>query len=310
MTRYLLKRLLEVIPVVIGVSLVAFAIVHLVPGDPARLLLGPQATPDLVARLHDRLGLNQPLTTQYWHFIRGAVTFDFGTSLQLHRPVAKIIGERLAPSIFLVLYSLSLALLITVPLATAAALRRGTWVDHGIRMVTSLTFVMPPFWLGLMLLLIVSVQLGLLPTSGYGQTTVEHVRSLTLPSLTIALALSPVLLRQLRASLIETLGMDYVEAARVRGLSEWRVTFKHVMRNSLTSTLTFIGLIAGLLLSQTVILENVFAIPGLGGLLVDSVTGRDFPVIQALTLLFGTAVVLISIVVDLGYAAIDPRVRL
>jgi len=177
-------------------------------------------------------------------------------------------------------------------------------------LMTTVTFVMPSFWLGLMLLLVVSVQLGLLPTSGYGETPFEHLQSLTLPALTVALALSPVLLRQLRASLIETMGMDYVEAARVRGLSERRVIFKHVMRNSLTSTLTFIGLAAGVLLSQTVIIENVFSIPGLGALLVDSVTGRDFPVIQALTLLFGAAVVLISITVDIGYALLDPRVRL
>lgn len=310
MSGFLAKRLLDVIPVVIGITLVAFALIHLVPGDPARSLLGPTASPGAVTALRDQLGLDRSLPAEYWDFLRGAATLDFGTSVVFHRPVATVIADRTPASVLLILYSLLVALLIAVPLATIAAVWRGTWFDHAIRVLTTVTFVMPSFWLGLLLVLILSINLGLLPTSGYGDTFPQHIESLTLPAITVGLALSPLLLRQLRSSLIEALGSEYVEAARVRGLSRSRVILKHAMRNSLTSTVTLLGIAAGVLLSQTVIIENVFGIPGLGSLLVNSVTARDYPMIQALTLLFGLAVVLTSILTDVMYAMLDPRVRL
>lgn len=310
MSRFLAKRLLDVIPVVIGITLVAFALIHLVPGDPARSLLGPNASPRAVASLRQELGLNRPLPAEYWHFVTGAIRLDFGTSVVFQRPVATVIADRASASLLLIAYSLVVAVLIAIPLATIAAVRPGAWFDHAIRVLTTVTFVMPSFWLGLLLVLVVSVNLGLLPTSGYGDTIFERIQSLTLPAVTVGMSLSPLLLRQLRTSLIEALRSEYVEAARVRGLSRSRVILKHAMRNSLTSTVTLLGIAAGVLLSQTVIIENVFGIPGLGSLLVNSVTARDFPMIQALTLLFGAAVVLTSIVTDVMYAALDPRVRL
>jgi peptide/nickel transport system permease protein len=308
--RFVLTRLLDMIPVLIGLSVAAFLVIHLVPGDPARVLLGPHATPEAVELVQERLGLERPLPQQYWDFVSNAVRGDLGMPLRGDDTVAEVIGRRLQPSFMLVGYTLLLTLLIAVPLATIAAVRRGGLVDQAIRVLTTVTFVMPGFWVALLLIQVVSLQLGLLPTSGYGDTFAEHVESLTLPALTTALALSPLVLRQLRANVIETLQAEYVEAARVRGLSPARVLVKHVLRNSILSTVTLLGILAGVLLSLNVIVENVFSIPGLGSLLVASVSQRDFPVVQALTLLFGVIVVFASLLTDVLYGLLDPRVRL
>ncbi len=310
MGRFLLTRVLDMIPVLICVSIAAFLVIHLVPGDPARQLLGFSASPRAVAALDHRLGLDRPLPAQYWDFLSGAFHFDFGRSLQSRESVSELIARRAVPSLLLVAYTLVLTVVIAVPLATIAAVRRNGLVDQAIRMLTTITFVMPGFWLGLLLIEVVSLQLGLLPTSGYGDTPAEHLKSLTLPALTTALALAPLVLRQLRSSMIETLNAEYVEAARVRGLGPLRIMLKHVLRNSVISSVTLLGIIAGVLLSLNVIIENVFSIPGLGTLLVSAVDQRDFPIVQALTLVFGLAVVLASLLTDLFYAGLDPRVRL
>ncbi len=197
-----------------------------------------------------------------------------------------------------------------MPLAFAAALARDRPRDHAIRLTSTVAFAMPSFWVGLMLALLLSLKLGWLPPSGYGTSFLGHLRGLTLPALTLAISLSPLLIRVLRSSLIDTLGAEYIQAARARGLAERRVLVKHVLRNSLTSAVTLLGLLFAVLLSGAVVIENVFAIPGLGSLLVSSVSARDFPVIQALTLVFGVAVVLAGLLADLVYGAIDPRVRL
>jgi len=298
------------IPVVIGITVAAFAIIHLVPGDPALSILGYHATPQAIARLHHQWGLDRPFLTQYWNFVSGAARGDFGTSTAANEPVSAILGRRLGPSLLLVGFSLFTAVLFAVPLALVAALRRGTWIDHAIRVLTTVTFVMPAFWLGLVLVQIFSLRLGLLPTSGYGDTFVEHLRSLVLPAVTVGLWLAPLLLRLLRSSVIETLQTEYIEAARVRGLSSARILGKHVMRNSATSTMTVLGILAGVLLSATVVVENVFSIPGLGSLLVSSVSARDYSVVQALTMVFGLAVVISSLLTDIAYGLLDPRVRL
>lgn len=310
MSAFLRKRLLEVIPVLIGITLVAFAIVHLVPGDPARILLGPRATPAAVADLSAQLGLDRSLPQQYWDFVSGAVTFSFGESFQFRQPVSEVIGPRILPSAFLIAYSLVVALVIAVPLAILSARRRDGWPDQVVRLFTTTTFAMPSFWLGLLLTLVFGLQLGWLPTSGYGDTPLEHFESLTLPAITVGLWIAAPLLRSLRTNLIDTFDAEFIEAARARGLSEMRVLFKHVLRNSLISTVTLTSLLIGVLLSGTVVVESVFSIPGLGSLLVRAVTARDFPVVQTLTLLFGFTVVFVSLATDLLYAVIDPRVRL
>ena len=310
MAAFLLKRALQAIPVLIGISLAAFLLIHLVPGDPARIILGAQATPEAVATLNDQLGLDRSLLAQYLSFITGAVHLDFGESITQNTSVNGLLGDRVPVTFFLLLYAVVIAILIAVPLAIASALRRNRPADHAIRLFTMLTFAMPSFLLGLLLILFFSLELELLPTSGYGEGFVGHLRSLTLPALTVGLYLAPVLLRTLRVGIIETLGTEFVEAARARGLGETRIVVKHVLRISLVSTVTVLGLNIGFLLSGLVIIENVFSLPGLGSELVSSIVDRDYPTIQALTLLFGVAVVAINLLTDLLYAYLDPRVRL
>jgi peptide/nickel transport system permease protein len=308
--RFLVKRLLEVIPVVIGITTLAFALIHLVPGDPARIELGPTATPAALAHLRDQLGLNHPLIEQYWRFMSDAFTGSFGTSLQYQQPVSSIIGPRITASALLICYSLLIAIIVALPLAMLSALQRDRWPDHLVRLFTTATFGMPSFWLGLMLSLVVGVHLGWLPTSGYDASWPGRIESLTLPAITVGLFLAPPLLRTLRSSLIDNLGAEYTETVRARGLGSIRVVLKHVLRNSATSSITLLGLSVGTLLSGTVVVEQVFAVPGLGSLLVSSVVARDFPIVEALTFIFGLTVVVVSLITDIVYAAIDPRVRL
>jgi peptide/nickel transport system permease protein len=310
MAGFLLKRVLEMVPVVIGITLLSFLLIHLVPGDPVKVLLGPRATPANVASLRDELNLNRSLIWQYGHFIKGAATLSFGQSITYRSNVGSVLSGRVAASFFLILYGLAVGLTIALPLAFVAALRRDRLSDNAIRVSSTFLFAMPSFWLGLLLIIVFGLKLGWFPTSGYGSTPSEHFRSLTLPAITIGLYISPVLLRLQRSSLIDTLDSEFVEATRARGISEKRVLGVHVLRNSLTSTITFLGIFAGVLLSGAVVVENVFSIPGMGSLLVDAVTQRDYPVVQALTLIFGLTIVVVSLITDVAYAIVDPRVRL
>lgn len=310
MGSYLLRRAAQAVPVLIGISLAAFVIIHLVPGEPAKIILGARATPSAVATLNHQLGLDRSLPTQYFDFVKGAVTLDFGESITQKASVGSLLSSRVAVTAFLLLCSVLVAVIVAVPLAVASALRRNRLADHLIRLFSMLTFAMPSFLLGLLLILVFALKLRLLPTSGYGDGFVGHVRSLILPAVTVGLYLAPILLRTLRVGIIEVMGTEFVEAARARGLSRTRIILKHVLRNSLVSTITVLGLNIGFLLSGLVIIENVFSLPGLGSELVSSIVTRDYPTIQALTLVFGVAVVAINLFTDLLYAALDPRVRL
>lgn len=307
---YLAKRVVQAIPVLIGISLAAFLLIHLVPGDPAHIILGAQATPKAVATLNEQLGLDRSLPAQYLDFITGAVHFDFGESITQKTGIGGIIGSRAEVTLLLLLCSVLISIVIAVPLAIASALRRNRPVDHGIRLFSMLTFAMPSFLLGLLLILFFSLRLELLPTSGYGDGFGGHLRSLALPALTVGLYLAPILLRTLRVGIIDTLGTEYIEAAQARGIARPRILFKHVLKNSAISTVTVLGLNVGFLLSGLVVIENVFALPGLGSELVSSIVNRDYPTIQALALIFGVSVVVINLLTDLVYAYLDPRVRL
>lgn len=310
MTAYILRRALQAVPVLLGVTLVAFFLIHFVPGDPARVVLGIQATPSAVARLHRQLGLDRPLLAQYWSFVSGAVRLDFGESIIQNTSIRSLMSARIPVTFFLLVYSVVISMIVAVPLAIASALRRNRTTDHGIRLFSMVTFAMPSFLLGLLLILAFSLKLQWLPTAGYGSGFIGHLKSLTLPAITVGLYLAPILLRTLRTGIIAALGTEYIEAARARGLSERRIIFKHVLRNSLISTVTVLGLNIGFLLSGLVIIENVFALPGLGTELVTSVLSRDYPTVQALTLVFGVVVIAINLLTDLTYAKLDPRVRL
>jgi peptide/nickel transport system permease protein len=309
MTRYLLSRVAQAAVVLVCISIAAFLLIHLVPGDPARVVVGPRASAEAVARVRAQLGLDTSLPHQYATFVSGVITGNLD-SLTQHDRVAALIGHRIVPSVLLVGYSLVIALLVAVPLAIVAATHRNRVVDHVIRIATTVSFVMPTFWLALLLVLLLGLQLGIFPTSGYGTGFGGHLQSLTLPAVSIGLYVAPVLLRALRSSLIDALQSDYVAAARSHGFSQRRVVVRHALRNSLLPLVTLLGVFAGGLLSASVVAENVFSIPGLGSLLVTAVTDRDFPTVQALTMLFGAFVVGINLATDLVYLALDPRVRL
>jgi peptide/nickel transport system permease protein len=304
------RRVLHLATVLVGVSLVAFVLIHLVPGDPVRIALGPRAPQQTVEATRQTLGLDESLPRQYVDFIGGVFTGDLGYSIQQRTDVGELIGPRIGPSVFLLAYATVIALLVGVPLGILSALRRDRPLDHAIRLLTMVTFAMPSFWLALVLVEIASLRLHWLPVSGYGGSFTDKLRDLLLPGLTIGLYLAPMLVRTLRASVIDALASDYVEAARARGLSELRVVGKHVLRNASIATVTVLAVNLGFLVSGTVVIEVVFDIPGLGSQLVNAVQTRDFPLVQSLTLVFGALVVLINLLADVAYAVIDPRVRM
>lgn len=310
MFAYIGRRIIQAIPVLIIVTLVAFALIHLIPGDPVKIMLASRATPEAIATVRHQLGLDQPLPIQYLRFLGGALRLNFGNSLFLRTSIGPIIAKRAKDSLALLVFSVLVSLVIAVPMAIISAVRRNRPTDHLVRMFSTFAFAMPAFWTGLLLVLFFALRLRLFPTSGLGEGPINYLRSLTLPSITIGFYLAPVLLRSLRASVIETLSAEFVEAARARGLSERRVLFKHVLRNSLIAMITVLGVNVGFLISGAVVIENIFALPGLGSLLVSSILARDYPVIQALTLVFGVTVIVVNLLVDLSYAALDPRVRL
>jgi len=302
-------RAAHAVAVLVGVTIVAFLLIHLVPGDPARIALGPRASQVSVDQARHQLGLDKSLLRQYVDFVTGIAHGNLGYSVQQRADVGTLLGPRIAPSLWLLLYATALSVVIGVPLGLLSALRRDRPTDHVIRLATMVTFAMPSFWLALVLVELTSLRLHIFPVSGYSSDAFGRLRDLTLPALTIALYLAPMLVRTLRGSVIEVLSSDYVEAARARGFSPARVIGKHVMRNASLATVTVLGVNLGFLLSGTVIIEVVFGIPGLGSAIVAAVQTRDFPLVQALTLVFGVIVIAINFASDAAYSLLDPRAR-
>ncbi len=294
MGQYIARRLAQMIPVVFGITLVLFFLLRLIPGDPASVMLGERATDEAVARLNHQLGLDQPIYVQYVYFLRQLATLNLGTSIRYQIPVSELLGQRLLVSLSVVAVTLVLTGLIAFPLGILAALKKDSLLDNAVRSVFVVMMLMPSFWVGILLIIFFSVQLGLFPVSGYGDGLLDHLWHLFLPALTIALAISPVLVRALRSSILEALDADYV---------------RHALRNALIPATTLLGLSIGGLMGGTVILEKVFSLPGAGALLIDSIGARDYPVVQAATLIFATLVILINLVTDIVYSFLDPRVR-
>jgi peptide/nickel transport system permease protein len=307
--RFLGLRLVHTVPVIFGITLASFVLIHLVPGDPIRIMLGGKASEQRIAEINHELGIDRPLPQQFVNFVTSAARGDLGESIILRRPVFDVIEERLGSSIFLLAYATLIAIAIALPLGIASSLRRNRFTDHSIRVLTLVAFAMPGFWLSLILIRKLSLDWNAFPVSGYGEGFVEHIHHLTLPSLTIGLFLASMLVRSLRSSMIDVLEAEYIEAARARGLSERRTVLKHALRNSLIATVTVLAVNLGWLISSAVVIERVFDIPGLGQLLVESIFTRDFPTIQGLTLVFGLLVIAINLFADLSYALIDARVR-
>jgi peptide/nickel transport system permease protein len=303
------RRLLMLVPVAVGVTIIVFFMVHLIPGDPARTILGIHATPRSIAILHREWGLNRPLLSQYWLFMDRLGHGDLGQSLFYGVPAAGVILGRLPPTLWLIVYAAVLGVAISVPLAMIAATRKDAARDQIVRAVPLVGLGMPPFWLGFLLITAFAVKFHLFPVSGYGAGFLGHLRAMFLPALTVALALAPVVIRSLRASMLNVLGAEYITTARSKGVPGPRLFLRHVLRNAVIPAVTVLGINIGFLIGNTVIIENVFSVPGIGQLMINSIFERDFPVVQGVTLIFGIMVVLINLLADLGYAALDPRVR-
>ncbi|EMP4226359.1 glutathione ABC transporter permease GsiC [Salmonella enterica subsp. enterica serovar Braenderup] len=304
MLNYVLKRLLGLIPTLLIVAVLVFLFVHLLPGDPARLIAGPEADTQVIALVRQQLGLDQPLHVQFWHYITHVLQGDFGTSMVSRRPVSEEIASRFLPTLWLTITSMIWAVLFGMAIGIAAAVWRNRWPDRvGMTLaVTGISF--PAFALGMLLMQIFSVDLGWLPTVG-----ADSWQHYILPSLTLGAAVASVMARFTRSSFVDVLSEDYMRTARAKGVSETWVVLKHGLRNAMIPVVTMMGLQFGFLLGGSIVVEKVFNWPGLGRLLVDSVDMRDYPVIQAEVLLFSLEFILINLVVDVLYAAINPAIR-
>jgi peptide/nickel transport system permease protein len=302
------RRLLHTLPVLFGITLVVFLMVRLIPGDPALIILGTHASPDRIASLRADLGLDQPLWRQFLVFLGKVITGDLGTSIVYRRPVTDLAIERVPITLQVVGLAAVFSVFLTLPLALVAALNRNRWADQTVRILSTLTFSMPGFWLGLMLLILFAVQWRVFPVSGAGRGFLDRLHHLFLPALTMALALTPILIRSLRSSVIDVLRAPHVEFAQAKGLRRALVLRRHVLRVALISTVTILALNLGWLIGGSVVIENVFTLPGIGALMVNSIYARDYPVIQGVTLVFGLLVILISLLTDLAYSFLDPRV--
>ena len=304
MTRFLIRRLLLTIPVLIGVATLVFSLIHLVPGDPVQAMLGESAAPEDVAQLRTQLGLDRPLYQQYLSFAGGIVRGDLGTSLRTRQSVTTIILERMPATLELAAAAMLVAIVFAIPLGVIAAVRVGTPLDHVATTISLLGISMPTFWLGPLLAIVFSVWLGWLPVSGRGT-----VANLVLPALTLGAPLAAALARMTRASVIEELRELYVTAARARGASETRAVLVHAFRNSLIPVVTVIGLQFGSVLTGAVITETIFAWPGIGRLLIQSISARDYPAVQGCILMIAVTYVSMNLLVDVLYGVLDPRIR-
>ncbi|MGH6879834.1 ABC transporter permease [Hypericibacter sp.] len=306
--RYTLERILHALPVILGVTVFVFFAIQLVPGDPIRIMMHGRISDEEVAAIYTRLGMDRPLLIQYVHFVAKAAIGDLGISIVQNAPVTALVAEKIWPSMWLLINSTVLSVLLALPLALLSAFYRNRWADHVIRVGSMIGFAMPPFWIGLLVMLFFGLWLGWFPISGFGEGLVGHAHHMFLPSLTIALFLAPILVQSLRSSMLDILATDYVEVARAKGLSEWRILIKHVLRNALIPAITVLAVNISWLVSGAVIVEYVFSLPGLGSLLVRSVGFRDYPVIQGLSLIFAVIVVVVNLLADLSYMLVDRRV--
>jgi len=293
------------IPTVLGAVTLVFFFLHMIPGDPVEVMLGETAQQADKEQLREELGLNLPVHIQYGRFITGVFQGDLGDSYFYRRPVMQVIAERIPATVELALAAFLVAGLIAIPLGIVAALREGTAVDNASVLFSLLGVSMPNFWLGPLLIILFSIQLGWFPVSGRG-----GVGSLVLPAITLGTALAAILSRMTRASLLERLGEDYLTVARAKGLPEWKVILKHALRNALIPVITIMGLQFGALLSGAIITENVFSWPGIGTLLINAIEARDYPLVQGCILFITLSYVLVNLLTDLLYGWADPRIRL
>lgn len=304
MQGYVVRRVLGIIPILFIVSVLAFSLLHLIPGDPVRTLLGMTATPEQIEAMRASLGLEDPLPVQYVRFLGNALHGDWGRSIVSRKPVSYEIASRLGATFQLALAASALTTLLGVTLGVLSAVYRGSWIDAASMVLSTLGISIPVYWLGLMLILLFAVQLHWFPTAG--RAGPEY---LVLPTLTLGIYSSAFVTRMTRSSMLEALSQDFARTARAKGLQEHTVILRHVLRNALIPIITVVGLQLSVLLSGAVITETVFAWPGIGKLAVDAIKDRDYPLIQGLILFMATAVVVVNLLVDILYAVVDPRIR-
>lgn len=309
MKAMVMRRVTQMVPILFGLTLISFALIHLTPGDPAVGLLSQKVTPELINQTRHELGLDVPLWEQYVLFIWHVLNGNLGYSYRLHENVNVLIGFGLPVTLFLVVYASALALMLGVPFAIIAASYRSRWPDQIVRGSLVVTFSLPAFWVAVLFVGLALRSGGLVPSGGYGTDFLDHLWHLFLPALTLSLTFLVVLVRSLRASLIEVAESDYVALAKLKGIGRIRLMRDHVLRNAISPAITILGLNMSYLLGATVVVESVFGVNGLGNILLAGVLARDYQLVQGVLLVFGLLVILINLAVDVAQAAIDPRQR-
>lgn len=307
---YIVSRLLQMIPTVLVLVILVFLMIRLIPGDPAVTMLGVQATPERVAEVRKQLGLDRSLPVQFGIFLRDLARADLGNSITVKTPVIDLVKQRLPMTIYLVMYAMVLAVIMTVPLAVLAATHRDSLIDQAIRTFSMVMISTPGFWIGLLLLILLGVKTSIFPVGGAGEGFFDRLYYLFLPALTLALHVAAVLTRNLREALLSTLTAEHATVARAKGLRESRVLITHVLRNAMISTVTLFGLYIGWLVGGSVIIESVFALPGMGSMMLTAIMARDYQVVQGFTLVYAILVSVVYLVTDLTYSFLDPRVSL
>lgn len=309
MLNYTFKRIIQIIPILIIVSIIIFFMIRLIPGDPITIRLGVKATPKMVEILMKKEGLDKPILVQYLIFIKNLLRFDMGNSIIYHIPIFVLLKKKMVVTLLLTLFTLIFSVIISWPLGYLAGIKENKIEDQIIRAGALVALSAPQFWVGLILMILFAVSINIFPVGGWGDTWLQHLRAIILPAFTQSLMTAALLTRNLRNGVVDILKMDYVDFAKSKGLEDKVIKNRHIIRNAMVPYVTLIAMRASYMLGASIIIETVFALPGVGALMVQSIYGRDYTVIQGVVLIFSLMVVTINLLTDLAYAYLDPRVR-
>lgn len=309
MLNYTFKRIIQMIPILIIVSIIIFFMIRLIPGDPITIRLGVKATPKMVEILMKKEGLDKPILVQYLIFVKNLLRFDMGNSIIYHIPISVLLKKKMVVTLLLTLFTLIFSVIISWPLGYLAGIKENKIEDQIIRAGALVALSAPQFWVGLILMILFAVSINIFPVGGWGDTWPQHLRSIILPAFTQSLMTAALLTRNLRNGVVDILKMDYVDFAKSKGLEDKVIKNRHIIRNAMVPYVTLIAMRAAYMLGASIIIETVFALPGVGALMVQSIYGRDYTVIQGVVLIFSLMVVTINLLTDLAYAYLDPRVR-